>query len=309
MVAGGDLSLPGRLPIFDAPSTEARGGREGPEGAAAGGGATPYLEYGLKLSKVLKFGADDPRNCDPVVYYFTCGCSVHTIQSGCKNQDCSDCAHEVKSQRKRRVLDRIQVGRVRFLRLSEFTVPQDHRERLTTPEACKRYRQAAWEILKDVGAAEWGLAMLHPEGRQEPGVFKPHWHFAWCDRWQRRGTLTKGQVLEIRARWRAFLQHDESDVNVHHHFARVSDKEKLDHAVRYVVRPFPGWGEKLKLRVTWYGTYPITKGVFHEKTRCGSCGKPLRFLCSGTLVEHKQWERGGRLLGLPPPACEGRGLP
>jgi len=170
---------------------------------------------------------------------------------------------------------------------------------LTEIKDLTRCRKRAAKILEGLGM-EWGVCALHPVGDESP-EWAPHWNFLWVPRAGVSPHLSKSKLEKLKEAWREALDLRPTDpIDVNHRYYKL-DKgitAVINHKLRYYLRPFPGWGSVLKLRIVPYGKYPK---VTATPTVCADCGRPWKAwgYCSG--VEFYEWFHRGRLHGLDPP--------
>lgn len=175
------------------------------------------------------------------------------------------------------------------LAILEFTTPAELRDQVVG-ERLWMFRRAAAELglrvmRRHVGnerAQFWVRSWFHPEGDEEPGVYKPHENvvipLAWWDPIEKRGhrvgrfTLPKswmGAGGWIEQEWHRALRAIFGRLrpgaeNWHYHWKTVAQEKA--HALKYFGRTFASWAQQKDVRPY---ARPRSMGLAHWKRRRG----------------------------------------
>lgn len=225
------------------------------------------------------------KRCRKSHLYIDCGCGSQLIPRGCGSSDCVDCTEEVAARRARRVAERVEKGLAGQGPVHRviLTLPPAVRERYLDPAKWRELGRAAAAILR---AAPLRLRFLveasHPVGDSAPEDFHPHFNFVGVQVPGARFYLSESDINTLRALWADALDLPATEVNppeVSFYWPRRRPREAKEFrfALRYTLRPFPGWAAWLP-SVRWFGAYP--RGMSFESF-CPHCGAAYTIRAAG----------------------------
>lgn len=259
--------------------------------------------------------------CKPKFIVCKCGCGKKVHPRGCQKNNCVKCTDFLTLRRARSAHRRFELylnkdgyfNREQPLLYTIFTVPEEHRERLTNPKELNKLKGNIWKILLKFGA-RFGLCAVHPIAEDYPETFHPHFNFLWVQNQNFSAYLDterlraiynillnvekpklNGTPQDIVLRYRHKVDYTK-EVYIYHKYS--DEPKQIWKWCHYVVRVFPHFTKYLG-SIKWFGKFE--KAKLKAEYYCEKCGKKIiveGYIEADVMQSYNEW---GFAHGLSPP--------